>query len=141
MTSYAAHIITADAVALGDPCVVVIAHSDDSHTSGDPLIEYPLAEDQDPETVLTQHGWANPRDRGTVETGYYTAVVDPADWLTIVAEVSAHEKAATIEQERQYKAYTLAVTAAMHSGLPGAAVAEAAGRSTSRVYQVRDGRR
>lgn len=73
MSTYAAHITTAEATDLGDPEILVIGES-----GSEPVARFPLPDDLDPRESLADHGW---RMLGTAKqagTGYYVATVEPA---------------------------------------------------------------
>lgn len=138
MTTYVAHIVTADAQ-LGDPEIIVMTHE---HEAGgaDPVITYPLAADADPYEILHLYGW---RTAGTATGEPYEMVpVQPVDWPALITAVTCARAQAQAELDRQDTAWRTVIRDAMSTdGVPRQAIADAAGRSVERVYQIRDGRR
>ncbi|WP_009475934.1 hypothetical protein [Rhodococcus sp. JVH1] len=136
--TYAAHIVTSDAVALGDPEILVMTAPDEPGL----IASYPLADDEAPEDVLAANGWrVTSGDTPTVEMGYRIVEVEAVDWEQIVKHVTFAKAQAEIEAGRQDLAWRTALRDAMRAGGSATRLAGAAGVSRERVYQIRDGRR
>src|SRR5690554_562386 len=138
MSVYIPHVIT-EADGLGDPEVVVMTQADEVGAA-DPIVSYPLPPGSDPGEVLTEHGWrvcgVAARDPHLILT------VQPSDWVRLVRAVTRARAAAHAELERQDTAWRRVIGDAMRvDGVPRQAIADAAGISVPRLYQIRDGRR
>jgi len=138
MSIYIAHVIT-EADGLGEPEAIVMTQADESGAAA-PIVSYPLPPGSDPSEVLTEHGW---RVLGVAATEpYHLYEVAPSDWVGLVRAVTRARAAALDELERQDAAWRRVIGDAMRvDGVPRQELADAAGVSTGRLYQIRDGRR
>jgi hypothetical protein len=140
-TTYAAHIVTADAEGLGDPEVIVMTQ--DEGSGAEALIAYRLTEHVDAAAVLRDNGWTITSEPANTDHDGYTVVdVQPRDWIQIIRAAAYNRATAAAELERQDTGWRTLVRDAMND--PGATktdVADAAGVSRERAYQIRDGRR
>jgi hypothetical protein len=134
--SYRAHIVTD----LEDPEVTVFAARDGERQV---ITSYPLAGDVDPYVLLGANGWrgdkltAVPADHGCT-----VVEVEPVDWAQIVAVVTLDREIAEAERQRCDIAWRTVIASAMTAGhTTKSRIAEAAGISRERAYQIRDGRR
>jgi len=139
-TTYAAHIVTSEAEALGDAEVIVMTDADETGAA-DPIANYPLMEGQDPIDVLRENGWRTVSGTTEVETGYGIVDVEAADHEQIVQHVTFAKKQADIEAQRQDNAWRTIIRDAMNDRASATKLAGAAQISRERVYQIRDGRR
>ncbi|WP_280189636.1 MULTISPECIES: hypothetical protein [Nocardia] len=141
MTTYAAHIIDADAQALGDPEITIMTQADEAGAA-DYIASYPLLPGgKAPEILLAEEGWRVTGEPTYVETGYYIVDVETVDVLRIVEHVTYAKDVADAEAQRQATAFRTVIGDAMRDGASGPKVAKAANLSPERVYQIRDGRR
>ncbi|MFC5996972.1 hypothetical protein ACFQE5_22430 [Pseudonocardia hispaniensis] len=76
-TTAAAHIITTDAAALGDPEVIVMTR-DDEGLGADEIARYTLHDGVDPVELLADHDWRVTGDPTDVERGYWIVDVERA---------------------------------------------------------------
>lgn len=146
-TTFAAHIITAEAdIAAGHPEIIVMIHDSESE-SGEaiPVANYPISDGEDPADLLWENGWRTLDDPSQVDTcveiGYDIVTVEPADYEQIVKHVTFAREKAQIEHERQDTAWRAIIRHAMHDNASATALAKAAQISRERIYQIRDGRR
>src|SRR5690606_20943784 len=142
MSVYIAHVIT-EADGLGDPEVVVMTQADEVGAAA-PIVSYPLPPGSDPGEVLTEAGWWVLGLAATEPYHLYEVVpsdwVD-LDWVGLVRAVTRARAAALAELERQDAAWRGVIGDAMRFGVPRQELADAAGISVARLYQIRDGRR
>jgi hypothetical protein len=137
-STYAAHIVTSDAVALGGPEILVMTSPDEPGL----IASYPLTADEVPEDVLAANGWrVTSSDTPAAEKGYRIVDVEAVEWEQIVKHVTFAKAQAEIEAGRQDLAWRTALRDAMYDGGSATRLAAAAGISRERVYQIRDGRR
>ena len=144
-TTFAAHIITAEAdIAAGHPEIIVMIHDSESE-SGEaiPVANYPISDGEDPADLLWENGWRTLDDPANVnvEIGYDIVMVEPVDYEQIVQHVTFAREKAQIEYERQDTAWRAIIRHAMHDGASATALAKAAKITRARIYQIRDGRR
>lgn len=137
MSVYIAQVITDDG--LGDPAVVVMTDTDEVGAA-DPIVSYPLPPGSDPGEVLAEHGW---RVCGVAARDPYLIVaVESTDWVGLVRAVTGKRAAARAELERLDAAWRRVIGDAMRvDGVARQAIADAAGVTVARLYQIRDGRR
>jgi hypothetical protein len=77
-----------------------------------------------------------------MEPGYWVVQLEPNDWATIVKAVTYARQTAEIERQCREAAWRMVVAGAMRDqGTVKTLIAEAAGVSRERAYQIRDGRR
>jgi len=140
MGVYIAHVVDGP----GDPKVVVTAGTDGAGAAA-PIVSYPLPPGSDPNKVLTEAGWWV---LGVAATEpYHCYEVAPSDWtdldwVGLVRAVTRARAAALAELERQDAAWRRVIGDAMRvGGVPRQALADAAGVTVARLYQLRDGRR
>ena len=135
---YIAHVIT-ESDGRGDPEVVVMTQADEVGAAA-PIVSYPLPPGSDPGEVLTEAGWWV---LGLAATEpYHCYEVAPSDWAGLVRAVTSARAAARAELERQDTAWRRVIGDAMRAdGVPRKKLADAAGISGPRLYQIRDGRR
>ena len=139
-TTYAAHIITADATALGDPEIVVMTQADESGAA-DEVATYPLPADTDPAQVLADNGWRVTSGAEPVDTGYDIVTVEAADPIAIVKHVTYTRAQAEADAARVDTGWRIIIGDTMRDGGSATALARAAAISRERVYQIRDRRR
>lgn len=139
MTTYAAHIITTDAHALGDPEITIT--TDASEDIPVFVAGYTLNEGDDIIDVLTCNGWRVIGDMETADEGYFTATVEAVDAPRIVTHITFERAQADTEYQRQDGAWRTMIRDAMLDGGSATTLAQAANLSRERVYQIRDGRR
>lgn len=139
--TYAAHIVTSEAHALGDPEIIIMTL--DEGTGAEPLLSYPLLDDGSVDAILTSNGWATVSEhQDTADFGYSIATVEPRDWDVILKTVRFSRDVADIEAARCETAWKILVRDAMNDpDTTKTTVAELAGISRERAYQIRDGRR
>jgi hypothetical protein len=140
-TTYAAHIVTADAEGLGDPEVIVMTQ--DEGSGAEALIAYRLVEPFTPREVLRDNGWAITSESAETDHYGYTIVnVEPRDWIQIIRAATYNRAVAATELDRQDTGWRTLIRDAMNdSTATKTDVADAAGVSRERAYQIRDGRR
>ena len=138
-TSFAAHIITADAD-MGTPGIVVTICDSESWEEH-PIATYPISDGEDAADLLWEHGWRTLDDPSQADVGYDIVKVEPADYEQIVQHVTLARERARIEHERQDTAWRAIIRHAMHDNASATALAKAAGISRERIYQIRDNRR
>lgn len=139
-TTYAAHIVTAEAN-LGDPEIIVMTQVDDGSGAADVIVRYPLAEGADFVRVLRDNGWSVGLDDEDVSDGYTIVTVDPVDVEQIAKAVTFARDAAAAEYERCDTGWRTLIRDAMNDGESATKLAAATGVSRERIYQIRDGRR
>jgi hypothetical protein len=146
-TSFAAHVITAEAVDLGDPVIIVTicdSESREEHLIADYPIsdaDYPISDGEDAADLLWEHGWRILDDPSQAGVGYDIVTVEPADYEQIVRHVTFARDRARVEHERRDTAWRAIIRHAMHDNASATALAKAAGISRERIYQIRDNRR
>jgi len=138
MSVYIAHVIT-EVDGLGDPEVVVMTQADEVGAAA-PIVSYPIPPGSDPGEVLTEAGWRVLSLAATEP--YHLYEVEPTDWVGLVRAVTEARAAARAELERQDTAWRRVIGDAMRvDGVPRQKIANEAGISIPRAYQIRDGRR
>lgn len=140
-TTYAAHIVSADAEGLGDPEISVMTQ--DEGGGAEALITYPLPSGFGPDTVLLDNGWAITSDPASTDYFGYTIVdVQPRDWVSIIRAATFNRAAASAEFKRQEAGWRILICDAMIDPTTNKTeIAEVGGVSRERAYQIRDGRR
>src|SRR5690606_5531987 len=134
---YFAHVIP-EADGLGDPEIVVMTSADEVGAA-DPIVSYPLPEGSDPGEVLAGNGW---RVCGvTARDPYLIVAVKSTDLVGLVRAVTRARAAAQHELERQDNAWRRVISDAMRADVARQSIADAAGITVARLYQIRDGRR
>ena len=105
-----------------------------------PIVSYPLPPGSDPGEVLTEHGW---RVCGiAARNPYLIMAVEPTDWIGLIRTVTEARAAALAELERQDAAWRRVIGDAMCvKGVPRKKIADEAGISTGRAYQIRNEQR
>lgn len=138
--TYAAHIVTREAQALGEPEIVVMTNADEIGY-GDFLISYQLLAG-DPSAQLWKHGWSVETGSVTeVQTGYHIVTVKPHDWIEIIAAATFDRDAANDIAKEKEAAWATLIRDAKNDGESATKLAAAAGLTRARIYQIRDGRR
>jgi hypothetical protein len=140
MTSvYAAHIVSPDA-GLGDAEIVVMTQ--DEGMGADPLIHYPWpASAARVPVTLYSNGWTIAGEPTEVQPGYSIVDVQAGDWPVIVKAVTVARAAALAEAARAETAWrTLLADAMGDRRTDKTAIAETAGVSRARAYQIKDGK-
>jgi hypothetical protein len=141
MTTYAAHIVTTASTGYGDAEIIVMTQADETGAA-DPIVGYPLVDGTDPDELLADNGWCLIGDPTNVDEGYSIVDVEPFDWTKIVKQVTFERERAQANLERQNTAWRTIIRDAMNDeDTQKTKVAEAAGVSRERAYQIRDGRR
>lgn len=138
-TTYAAHIITGEATALGDPEVIVMTVDDG--TGADTIAAYPLNDDQDPHELLEEHGWRVQGTPDDIQTGYMIVDVEADDLEAIIRHVTFVRDQANIEAGRTETAWRTLIRDGLNDHRNATRIATAASISRSRAYQIRDGKR
>lgn len=135
---YIAHVIT-KSDGRGDPEVVVMTGTDEAGTAA-PIVSYPLPPGSDPSEVLTEHGW---RVCGVAARNpYLIMAVEPTDWIGLIHTVTEARAEARAELERRDTAWRRVVRDAMCAdGVPRQKIADEAGISIARAYQLRNEQR
>lgn len=136
-TTYAAHVITADAN-IGDSEIVVMTQADEA--DADVIVRYRLTDDADFVVVLRDNGWSVGLDDSD-DAGYTIVTVEPVDVQQIVKAVTFARDEAAAEYQRCDTGWRTLIRDAMNGGESATKLSEAAGVSRERVYQIRDGRR
>src|SRR5690606_23050697 len=123
-TTFAAHIITAEAdIAAGQPEIIVMIHDNESGEAI-PVATYPISDGEDAADLLQENGWRTLDDPANtnVEIGYDIVTVEPADYEQIVKHVTFAREKAQIEHERQDTAWRAIIRHAMHDNASATAL-------------------
>jgi hypothetical protein len=139
-TTYAAHIVTDADQGYGDPEIVIMTDAADDG-SADFIASYPLDGTVEPDAVLADSNWRTVGEPTEVDRGYTIVSVVPADALMLIGQATFSRGQADHEARRRQTAWETLVRDAMLDGGSAVAIAEVAGISRERVYQIKDGRR
>lgn len=132
MTDYTANIMHDE---------VIILTAADVAGQQDYIVSYPLNTNADPVAVLRDKGWFV-RYEIDESAGYGIVVAEPRDWEQIVEDVTCARTQAQIEADRQDVAWRAVIRDGMHDDTTNKTrLAEAAGVTRDRMYQIRDARR
>src|SRR5690554_5316390 len=134
-TIYFAHVI-AEADGLGE---IVVMTSADEVGAADPIVSYPLPDGSDPGEVLAEAGWWV--CGVTARVPHLIVAVKSTDWVGLVRAVTGKRAAAQSELKRQNTAWRRVISDAMRADVSRQSIADAAGVTVARLYQIRDGRR
>lgn len=141
MTIYAAHIVTSEANGYGDPEITVMTQADESGAAEE-IASYPLAPGDIADVVLHKNGYRITSDATEVDFGYSIYNVEVADWTKVINSVKFNVAQAETERTRQETAWRTIIADAMNDqDTVKTKIAETAGISRERAYQIRDGRR
>lgn len=107
------------------------------------IVSYRVPAGADPAEVLYEAGWRTTSIAPDLaDSTHAELTVEAADWPRIVETVTRNHEAAEAEHLRQTMVWRQVVAAAMNDPRASKSeVVKATGKSTARVYQIRDGKR
>src|SRR5690606_39703111 len=109
-TTFAVHIISADADGLGDPAVIVTICDTESGEEH-PIATYPISDGENATDLLWENGWRTLDDPSQVDTsvdvGYDIVTVEPADYEQIVKHVTLDRKSTRLNSSHVKISYAV----------------------------------